>query len=126
MERLNNLRPLILFLSGLFGAAGVALAAAASHGGDTRLLGTASTMCLIHAPALVALYGVHRQVRTATLAALVIALGTLLFAGDLLARHFLGSGLFPMAAPTGGTTMILGWLIVAAGAFLRSGNGSAS
>lgn len=118
MERLDNLRPLILFLSGLFGAAGVALAAAASHGGDPRLLGTASTMCLIHAPALVALHAGYRAVRTATLAALAIALGTLVFAGDLLTRHFLGSGLFPMAAPTGGTTMILGWLIVAAGAFL--------
>ncbi|HEV7433900.1 MAG TPA: DUF423 domain-containing protein [Pseudorhizobium sp.] len=120
MERLDNLRPLILFLSGVFGAAGVALAAAASHGGDTRLLGTASMMCLVHAPALVALYAAGRRVRTATLAALVIGLGTLVFAGDLLARHFLGSGLFPMAAPTGGTTMILGWLIVALGAFLRS------
>ncbi|CAD7050747.1 hypothetical protein REJC140_01679 [Pseudorhizobium endolithicum] len=121
MERLDNLRPLILFLSGLFGAAGVALAAAASHGGDARLLGTASMMCLIHAPALVALYAGYRAVRTATLAALLIALGTLLFSGDLLARHFLGGGLFPMAAPTGGTTMILGWLVVAAGAFIRVG-----
>jgi uncharacterized membrane protein YgdD (TMEM256/DUF423 family) len=120
LERLDNLRPLILFLSGIFGAAGVALAAAASHGGDARLLGTASMMCLVHAPALVALYAAGRRVRTATLAALVIGLGTLVFAGDLLARHFLGSGLFPMAAPTGGTTMILGWLIVALGAFLRS------
>ena len=117
MERLDNLRPLILLLAGLLGAAGVALAAAASHGGDARLLGTASTMCLIHAPALVALYAGYRMMRTATLAALVIALGTLLFSGDLLSRHFLGTGLFPMAAPTGGTTMMLGWLIVAAGAF---------
>ncbi len=118
MERLDNLRPVILFLSGLFGAAGVALAAAASHGGDSRLLGTASMMCLVHAPALVALSG-YGAMRTATLAALVIALGTLLFVADLLARHSLGSSLFPMAAPTGGTTMILGWLIVAAGAFFR-------
>ncbi|MCF6367608.1 DUF423 domain-containing protein [Rhizobium sp. TRM95001] len=107
-------------MSGILGAAGVALAAAASHGGDARLLETASMMCLVQAPALVALYAVGRRVRTATLAALVIGLGTLVFAGDLLARHFLDSGLFPMAAPTGGTTMILGWLIVAAGAFLRS------
>ena len=117
MERLDNLRPLILLLAGLFGAAGVALAAAASHGADARLLGTASTMCLIHAPALVALHAGHRMMRTATLAALVIALGTLLFSGDLLCRHFLGTDLFPMAAPTGGTTMMAGWLIVAAGAF---------
>ena len=120
MERLDNLRPLILFVSGLLGAAGVALAAAASHGGDMCLLGSASTMCLAHAPALLALHAGHRLVRTATLAALVISLGTILFAGDLLARHFLATGLFPMAAPIGGTTMILGWLVVAAGAFFRS------
>jgi len=117
LERLDNLKPLILIASGLFGAAGVALAAAASHGGDTRLLGTASTMCLIHAPALAALHA--GRFRTATLAALVIAVGTLVFAGDLLARHALGSGLFPMAAPTGGTVMIVGWLLVAVGGFFR-------
>ena len=117
MERLYNLRPLILFLSGIFGASGVALAAAASHGGDTRLLGSASTMCLVHAPVLLALHAGGRQFRTATLAALVIGAGTLIFAADLLVRHFGGSGLFPMAAPMGGTTMIAGWLIVAAGAF---------
>jgi|GEM_PF-2760398 len=49
MERLDNLRPLILFVSGMMGAMGVALAAAASHAGDTLLLGSASTMCLAHA-----------------------------------------------------------------------------
>ena len=120
MERLAKTRPLILFLSGILGATGVALAAAASHGADTRLLGSASTMCLVHAPALIALHAAYRQIRTATLAALLISFGTLLFASDLLARHFLGSGLFPMAAPTGGTTMILGWLVVAVGAFFRA------
>jgi uncharacterized membrane protein YgdD (TMEM256/DUF423 family) len=119
MERLDNLRPLILFLSGIFGAMGVALSAAATHGSDARLLGSASTMCLVHAPALVALYAAHRHLRTSTPAALVLALGTLLFAGDLVSRHFLGSGLFPMSAPTGGMTMMLGWLLVAAGAFFR-------
>lgn len=120
MERLDKLRPLILFASGVFGAGGVALAAAASHGGDTRLLGSASMICLVHAPALLALHAGHRHFRTATLAALVIVLGVLLFVGDLLARHFLSGGLFAMAAPIGGTTMIVGWLVVAAGAFMRS------
>ena len=119
MERLHNLRPLILFVSGLLGACGVALAAAASHGADTRLLGSASSMCLVHAPTLLALHLGHRRIATATIAALVIGTGTLLFAGDLLARHLGGSGLFPMAAPTGGTTMIIGWLLVALGAFIK-------
>ncbi|WP_051900141.1 DUF423 domain-containing protein [Neorhizobium galegae] len=101
------------------GAAGVALAAAASHGGDTAFLGSASTMCLAHAPVLLALYLGHRHFRTATLAALVLGLGTIIFAGDLVSRHYLGDRLFPIAAPVGGSGMMLGWLIVASGAFFR-------
>jgi len=119
LDRLDNLRPLILFVSGLLGAAGVALAAAASHGGDTLFLGSASAMCLAHAPVLLGLYLGHKSFRTATLAALVLGLGTIVFAGDLVSRHYLGDRLFPMAAPTGGTLMMLGWLIVAIGAFFR-------
>ncbi|KGE00219.1 DUF423 domain-containing protein [Rhizobium sp. YS-1r] len=119
MERLDNLRPLILFVSGMMGAMGVALAAAASHAGDTLFLGSASTMCLAHAPVLLGLYLGQKFFRTATLAALVLGLGTIIFASDLVSRHFLGDRLFVMAAPTGGTTMILGWLLVAAGAFFR-------
>jgi uncharacterized membrane protein YgdD (TMEM256/DUF423 family) len=118
LERLANLRPLILFVSGLMGASGVALAAAASHGGDTHFLGSASTMCLAHAPVLLALCLGHAALRTAMPAALVLALGTILFAADLVSRHYLGDRAFPLAAPLGGTLMILGWLIIAAGAFL--------
>ncbi|WJH40560.1 DUF423 domain-containing protein [Aliirhizobium terrae] len=119
MERLAKLRPLILFVSGLMGLAGVVLAAAASHGGDAHLLGSASTMCLAHAPVLLALFIAHGSFRTATLAGLVLGLGTIIFAGDLVSRHFLGDRLFPFAAPTGGMLMMLGWLCVAAGAFFR-------
>lgn len=117
MERLDNLRPLALFASGVMGAAGVALAAAASHGGDTLFLGSASAMCLAHAPVLLGLYLAHKSFRTATLAALVLGLGTIIFAGDLVSRYALGDRLFPFAAPIGGTTMILGWLLMAVGAF---------
>jgi uncharacterized membrane protein YgdD (TMEM256/DUF423 family) len=119
LERLNYLRPLILIASGLTGAAGVALAAAASHGGDTVFLGSASTMCLAHAPVLLGLYLGHRAFRTATLAALILGFGTIVFAGDLVSRHYLGDRLFPMAAPLGGSLMMLGWLAIAAGAFFQ-------
>jgi uncharacterized membrane protein YgdD (TMEM256/DUF423 family) len=110
---------LILFVSGLMGLSGVALAAAASHGGDTHFLGSASTMCLAHAPVLLALYIGYGSFRTATLAGLVLGLGTIIFAGDLVSRHFLGDRLFPFAAPTGGMLMMLGWICVAVGAFFR-------
>jgi len=110
---------LILFVSGLLGLSGVALAAAASHAGDTHLLGSASSMCLAHAPALLALYIGQRTFGTATLAGLILGLGTIIFAGDLVSRHFLGDRLFPFAAPSGGMLMMLGWICAAAGAFVR-------
>ncbi|MBP2550516.1 uncharacterized membrane protein YgdD (TMEM256/DUF423 family) [Neorhizobium galegae] len=120
MHGLEQFRPLILMLSGFMGACGVVLAAAASHGGDAHLLGSASTMCLAHAPVLLGLYLANGQIRTATLSGLVLAFGTLLFATDLVMRHFGHAGLFPMAAPAGGIGMIAGWLLLAAGAFWRT------
>lgn len=121
-QKENNMpRPLpqaaILLAAGLMGACGVALAAAAAHGADPRLLGGASAMCLAHAPALVALHASQGRLATAGLAALLLAAGTILFSGDLVARNFLGSGLFSMSAPAGGLLMMAGWLTVAAGAF---------
>jgi uncharacterized membrane protein YgdD (TMEM256/DUF423 family) len=116
---LQPFRPLILILSAFLGASGVVMAAAASHGADARLLGSASTMCLAHAPVLLGLYLAHMRIRTASLAAVVIGLGTLLFCGDLLSRHYGLGSLFPMAAPSGGLAMIAGWLILGAGAFWR-------
>lgn len=106
-------------LAGLLGAAGVALAAAASHGGDTHLLGNASLMCLVHAPALIAISYLGERNRLVVYPALLLALGTLIFASDLVARHFQGSGLFPMAAPGGGMMMIIGWLSFGAVSLIR-------
>lgn len=106
-------------LAGLIGAAGVGLAAAASHAGGEALLRPASSICLAHAPALLALALADGKLRFAPLVALVMAAGTLLFAGDLVARHFLGSGLFPMAAPTAGLALIGSWLTLAIGAALQ-------
>ncbi len=117
---MERARPLLLLLAGLIGAAGVGLAAAATHLGSEGLLRPASMMCLAHAPALLALYAGHRQIRTATAAGLVLAIGTLLFAGDLSMKQFAGESLFPMAAPTGGILMMLGWLIAGFGAFFRT------
>lgn len=110
---------LTLFAAGLLGALGVVFSAMAAHGGDTHLIGTAATMCLAQGPALLALYAGYEKIPTALVASLFIGLGCMLFCGDLLARHYLGSGLFPMSAPTGGTMMILGWVAAGVGAFFR-------
>ena len=119
-----------LFLAGCLGATGVALAAAASHlasrgvpGGDAAAaagLGPASLLLVAHGAGLAALaaLGMGFRSRTIALAGFVLALGSLLFAGDLALRAFHGTRLFPNAAPLGGSTMIAGWLLVALGALL--------
>lgn len=115
-----RLEPVLYLFAGLFGLAGVALAALAAHGGgQATLAASASAMCLAHAPALLALALGAGKIKTAWLAGLLMIVGTLLFAGDLVTLRFTGSGLFPYAAPTGGWAMMLGWLAVSASAFWR-------
>ena len=115
---------LFIVVAGLFGALGVAFAAVAAHGAAAATLGSASQMLLFHAPALLALglYGRATGNPGLTLQAggMVIVLGCALFAGDLAMRHYRDHSLFPMAAPSGGTLMILGWaIILVAGVLLR-------
>ena len=94
-------------IGALCGAAGVAFSALAAHaGGDW--LATAAHFLLLHAPLFVAL-ALVRPPGGVVLAGWGILAGLMLFAGDLLARHYLGDRLFPMAAPTGGFLMIAGW-----------------
>jgi len=113
---------LLIFIAGLYGAAGVALAAAAAHVPDAARLGPASSMLLFHASAILAaaLLGERGNVhRIPGLAATFgFVLGTALFAGDLSLRQFSGHPLFPMAAPTGGMLLIGSWLLLAVAALL--------
>lgn len=110
-------RPFVVF-AGLLGAAGIATAAAASHGGDANLA-IAGNFLMIHAAAFLAIAALPRH-RMLIGAAAVLAVGVLLFAGDLAVRSRFGNALFPMAAPIGGGGMILGWLgIAAAGLMVR-------
>ena len=114
--------------AGLMGATGVALAAAAAHGADAARLGPASSMLLVHAPAVLAALALinggamHRRLGGVAVAGLLI--GTALFSGDLTMRYSLARALFPMAAPIGGTLLIASWLVLAVAALLpqRAGN----
>ncbi|WBL78466.1 DUF423 domain-containing protein [Bradyrhizobium xenonodulans] len=109
---------LLIGLAGLMGAAGVALAAASAHGADASRLASASAMLLFHATAILALAAVALHARgllhggIGLIAAFGFVIGAALFAGDLTLRQYAGHSLFPFAAPTGGTVMILGWLAV--------------
>ncbi|MER9438208.1 DUF423 domain-containing protein [Mesorhizobium sp. M0618] len=109
---------ILVLASGLCGAAGVALSAAAAHLGGA-FVGTAASFLLMHAPVFLAagLLGANRILR---IASLILLVGLLLFCGDLLARDFLGSRLFPLSAPIGGTLLIAGWLAIAASALVRA------
>jgi len=103
--------------AGLCGAAGVGLSAVAAHAGGA-FTGTAASFLLAHAPAFLAigLLGSNHMLR---IGGLMLLVGLVLFCGDLLSRDFLGTRLFPMAAPTGGTLLIAGWLVIAVSALTQ-------
>lgn len=107
---------LTIVSAGLMGAAGIALAAAGAHGKPGTGLDNAGYILLIHAAAVVggaaAVDGelVHEG---AGLTALIgFVLGATLFACDVALRVYRGRRLFPMAAPTGGIVLMIGWLAV--------------
>ncbi|MGA0530707.1 DUF423 domain-containing protein [Hansschlegelia sp. KR7-227] len=109
----------LVAVAGLYGAIGVATAAAAAHlAGDTRLA-TASNFLLLHAAAILGAVGAGGALglgRFATVPAWLLAAGALLFCGDLLVRVAFGASPLPMAAPTGGTLLIVGWIALSIGA----------
>jgi uncharacterized membrane protein YgdD (TMEM256/DUF423 family) len=115
---------LFLVLAAIFGAAGIALAAAGAHAAPSSGLESAANILLFHALAILGgtallLEGMlSRQLALVALAGW--ALGTILFSGDVALRVFLGHRLFPMAAPTGGLILILAWLVLAAAALARA------
>ncbi|PTE12161.1 DUF423 domain-containing protein [Mesorhizobium helmanticense] len=113
----NGSDRILVLAGGLSGAAGVALSAAAAHLGGA-FVGTAASFLIMHAPVFLAvgLLGASRILRTGSF---VLLVGLVLFSGDLLARDFVGSRLFPMSAPIGGTLLIGGWLVIAASALMR-------
>ena len=111
---------LALAMAGLVGAVGVMAAAAASHGGESRNLAAIAAIALAHGPALLVLAMAGRG-RLLGGAALLLGLGTLVFAADLGLREWLGHGLFPGAAPLGGAGMIAGWLAIVIAALVPQG-----
>ena len=111
---------ILVVLAAIMGADGVMLAAASAHQADASRLASASSMLLFHASAVLAAVALAERAmihaRIGLAAAFGLVIGASLFAGDLTLRQYAGHGLFPMAAPTGGTLMILGWLILAVAA----------
>ena len=115
-----RLTRILIVLAGVMGADGVMLAAASAHQPDAARLASASSMLLFHALAVLGTAALAERgvihLRIGILAAWGFVAATALFAGDLTLRHYAGHGLFPMAAPTGGTLLIVSWLALAVAA----------
>jgi uncharacterized membrane protein YgdD (TMEM256/DUF423 family) len=109
--------------AGLLGAAGVVLAAASAHLAAGTGLDSAANILLFHAAALLGGTALLREGMLSRLPALVTLAGWVvgagLFSGDIALRTFAAHRLFPMAAPAGGTVLILAWLALALAALLR-------
>jgi len=117
---MSQLFRILIGLAAIMGADGVILAAASAHQADATRLAAASSMLLFHATAVIGAVAlaergiVHARIAIAAASGFVIAAS--LFAGDLTLRQYAGHGLFPLAAPSGGTLLIASWLALAVAA----------
>jgi uncharacterized membrane protein YgdD (TMEM256/DUF423 family) len=111
---------ILVILAAIMGADGVILAAASAHQPDATRLASASSMLLFHALAVLAAVALTERglihLRLGIVAAWGFVIAAALFAGDLTLRQYAGHSLFPMAAPTGGTLLIVSWLMLAVSA----------
>jgi uncharacterized membrane protein YgdD (TMEM256/DUF423 family) len=100
-------------IAGLLGAAGVALAAVAAHRVGDPSLTTAALFLVVHAAAVIgltALAGNTAWPAGFLASASLMLLAVMLFSGDVTSRVLLEGRLFPMAAPLGGSLLILAWI----------------
>jgi uncharacterized membrane protein YgdD (TMEM256/DUF423 family) len=111
---------ILVILAAIMGADGVILAAASAHQPDATRLASASSMLLFHALAVLAVVAltergiIHVRIGMAAASGFVVA--ATLFASDLALRQYAGHSLFPFAAPTGGTLLIVSWAVLAVAA----------
>jgi uncharacterized membrane protein YgdD (TMEM256/DUF423 family) len=116
----SRLFRILVILAGVMGTDGIILAAASAHQPDAARLAAASSMLLFHTTAVLAVVALAERrvidVRIGIAAAFGFVIAAALFAGDLTLRQYAGHSLFPMAAPTGGTLLIVSWLTLAVAA----------
>lgn len=114
---MTRLYRILIALAGVMGADGVILAAASAHQADAARLAAASSMLLFHATAILGSVALAERglihARLGLAAGFGFAVASALFAGDLTLRQYAGHSLFAFAAPTGGTLLIVSWLLLA-------------
>jgi uncharacterized membrane protein YgdD (TMEM256/DUF423 family) len=94
-------------MAGLTGAGGLILAAADAHLVPDTRLHTAASLMLLHSVAAIALTSLALAVPQRGI--WFVSAAGMLLSGSVI----FGSRLFPMAAPLGGSLLILGWIIIA-------------
>jgi uncharacterized membrane protein YgdD (TMEM256/DUF423 family) len=116
----HRLYRILIILAAVMGTDGVMLAAAAAHQGNDTRLAAASSMLLFHATAVMGAVALAERglvdIRIGIAAGFGFVVASALFAGDLALRQYAGHSLFPYAAPTGGTLLIVSWLALAVAA----------
>lgn len=118
MSHVNSMRSAspALMLAGLAGFLGVGASALAAHSEHGDLLLPASRLLLVHGAAFLGLAACLAVVQGSRIllhgVTLLWLLGLCLFCGDMASRAFLDERLFANAAPFGGSTLMLGWLLV--------------
>ncbi|PWL16364.1 DUF423 domain-containing protein [Falsochrobactrum shanghaiense] len=109
-ENLSHNR-LFSTLAGLCGALAIVAYAGSAHSSWGQLT-VIAPLLLAHAPALLVLSLIAPASSSARIGGALLFIGLALFCGSLFMLDVTGERLFPYSAPTGGTLMILGWLVV--------------
>ena len=114
---------LVLAGGALIAGAGIGLLAVAAHAAGAHL-DSAALMLAVHGVVLCALAPAIAlrliELRASIAAAILLGIGPILFAADIVARWATGERLFAMAAPIGGTMAIMGWGMLALAALLAA------
>ncbi|MBO0734010.1 MAG: DUF423 domain-containing protein [Methylocapsa sp.] len=109
-------------LAGLTGAAGTGLAAIGAHLAPGTGVRAAAHLMIINAAAALAASALAPSApgRASWLASATFVLlsGGWLFCGDITLRALAGFGLFPFAAPLGGSLLFCGWIVTAVAAVI--------
>ncbi len=112
-----------LVIAALMGLTGTALLAAAAHVNGATSVQTAGQFLLFHAPAVMGITAGRRldliPMRWGANVLALLILGVVLFSADLALRGLAGRGVFPMAAPIGGSLIMLGWSGIAICALVK-------
>jgi len=113
---LNSMDQILIALAGVMGAAGIMLTAAGAHSKPGVGLDSAGYLLVLHALAVIAGVLAARQGLILRPLGLIVVwgfiVGATLFAADVTLRAYVGTRLFPMAAPSGGMVMILSWIVL--------------